>query len=400
MAAVLMLAGAYGAKKALDDRADDTRKYNLLLSRTDEYEAVSARLAEGDGLEKVTADADKLREKHDKNRAKHQMALATYSATRGGLKQGQEAMAQANDQLSATALVNQAINSVSSLLSDPRIAQAEDEANLAAANYQIALRQYNDAQAAYFDALVSGADQETLDIYSAQMAGAQAEMEMYNSQMEAWLNSSGEAASSFDMSKLTSSLNTIASYIDMYLEGKATMEAMKLQVLRDSITLAVEKEDLEREARELEALEAQESAIKADQRRQTSLKVMLTANSNIGEAMKRSSDVLACARRELTRFEGEYKGAFLKRACIYALMLIAAAAGILSIPGAFERVKKRAYLVLPPVVFTVLAGAAEALSMLFGYGQQYAALFAFILGIADLIIVLPREKLPESDDDI
>ena len=68
--------------------------------------------------------------------------------------------------------------------------------------------------------------------------------------------------------------------------------------------------------------------------------------------------------------------------------------GLLSIPGSFEKLKRRLLLILPTVLCLACALAADGLNMYLGLGQMYTALAVIIGAVLHLAATLPRNKTP------
>ena len=68
--------------------------------------------------------------------------------------------------------------------------------------------------------------------------------------------------------------------------------------------------------------------------------------------------------------------------------------GLLSIPGSFEKTKRRLLLILPTVLCLACALAADGLNMYLGLGQMYTALAVIIGAVLHLAAILPKNKTP------
>ena len=377
MALVLLVAGIYGLSDARNDRKENIRTYDLLAARTAEYEEISTRLAGEDSLEEVQAEREKLEAQHEKNRSDHQIALATYTATRGALKEGEEAMSEASGMMSGDAVSGMAGTVESS---------AKDYGGKVQEAYGIAAADLEAAATDLAEALLAQESGIEIDLepYYAAMEIATEELEAVGS---AVINDAGTMAGS-----AMSSVSSLISGLQQLETAKEQLQAMELQVIRDSVTLSVQKADLDKESEELEALAEKEASIRADERRLTSLKVNLSANEHIKETLQRSSDVLSAAKSEMTRFAAEYKREFRRALLVNLLMLLAAAAAVAGVPAAYGKTEKRALLILPVAVYTLSCAAAEICSLLFWKEQQYAALFAGLFGIVQFLLILPKNE--------
>ena len=116
-AALLLLSAANGIRNAVKDKAAAARSYSLLSSRLDEYETLETKLVEAGGSERTQKELEKLTSQYEKEKTAHQMALAAYTATKGGLKEGQKMMEQADQMMSATNIIASIESAISGLTS-------------------------------------------------------------------------------------------------------------------------------------------------------------------------------------------------------------------------------------------------------------------------------------------
>ena len=69
-----------------------------------------------------------------------------------------------------------------------------------------------------------------------------------------------------------------------------------------------------------------------------------------------------------------------------------ALAGFAGIPAAFEKTKKRFWLIAPAAICLVCACAADGISMYLGLGQMYTVIAAAIFAAVQLAAALPKAK--------
>ena len=297
-AALLLISAAEGIHSAVKDKAAAARSFGLLSSRLDEYEMLEKRLAEVGNSEKAQKELDKLTNQYEKDKTAHQMALAAYTATKGGLKEGQEMMAQADQMMSATSIVGSIESAVSGIAG--QLIELEDTALNAYANYDSASQEALPFELAYYEAMIAASlypdDQElaaaVMDAYMA-MQPYEIQKELAQQQIEVLATEISTSASEMgNNSDILSSVGTLASAYDAMNAGKAQLEKMELQILRDSVDLSIRKAELEKKEAEISALEEQLSNIRADERRQISLRVSMTADDRIKEAYERSGNII------------------------------------------------------------------------------------------------------------
>ena len=397
-AALLLLSAAEGIRNAVKDKAAAARSYSLLSSRLDEYETLETKLVEAGGSERTQKELEKLTSQYEKEKTAHQMALAAYTATKGGLKEGQKMMDQADQMMSATNIVASIESAISGLTS--QLIDLEDSALNAYAQYDSASQEALPFEMAYYEAVVSASlypddlnlAAAVMDAYMA-MQPYEIQKELAQQQIEALVKemntSAVEVSNSGDM---LSSVGTLASAYDAMNAGKAELEKMELQILRDSVDLTLRKAELEKLETEITALEGQLSGIRADERRQISLRVSMTADDRIKEAYERSGNIISAGRKEVVRREKESNRNYFLSLAENILIILAAAAAFTGLPAAYERNKSRTMLLLPVFLYAFFCIVVEFMSVILQREQHYLALFAAIFGIIQLIIILPKVK--------
>ncbi len=105
---IMFVAGALGVGSAREDRQDTLDSYNRLQGRIEEYETVTQALEGTISYEEANEALQELQDQHDSDASQHKSDLALYTATKGGvstgveaIEQGEEAIAQAWDQYDA-----------------------------------------------------------------------------------------------------------------------------------------------------------------------------------------------------------------------------------------------------------------------------------------------------------
>ena len=394
-AVLLLFAAAAGVRSAVKDRAEAVHSYELLSSRADEYEALLDRLDEEGSADKAQQELDKLKAQYEKDKSAHQLALATYTATKGGLKQGKELMSAADEMMSATNIVSSIESAVSGIAN--QLFDLEDVALNAYANYDAAAQEALPLELAYYEALAASTlfpDDPALAaaVEEAYLAMLPYEMQkdLAQQQIEALVEDVSSSASDVSSGDMLSSVGTLAAAYDAMNAGKAELEKMELQVIRDSIDLSLRKAELEKEEAEISAAQDLLGDIRSDERRLISLRVSMTANDDVKEIYDRSGNVLTAARNVANSEEKAARNSFLLEIGKALLMLAAAAMAFAGMPAAYEKVKKRSALIAPVVLYTLFCTAVELLSVLLQGEQHYLALFAAIFGVIQLIITLPK----------
>lgn len=93
---VMLIAGAAGISKAAKDRNGTLADVGRLRGRMDEYNTVTMALDGTISYEEANRLLTERQEQHDADAAQHRSDLAMYSATRGGVLSGEEALEQAD----------------------------------------------------------------------------------------------------------------------------------------------------------------------------------------------------------------------------------------------------------------------------------------------------------------
>ena len=93
---VSCLAGLGGLNKARSDYEDSQRQLKKLGEDLEEYQKLLAENEGQENYEQQLGNLDSLREKHEELSAEHHTELATYSATKGGIQTGVEALDEAD----------------------------------------------------------------------------------------------------------------------------------------------------------------------------------------------------------------------------------------------------------------------------------------------------------------
>ena len=119
---------------------------------------------------------------------------------------------------------------------------------------------------------------------------------------------------------------------------------------------------------------------------------MLLDRDGISRRAAEGMELSAAANEYLNAQRAENQRSFRGRAAAYSLMVIGAIAGFIGIPAAFEKTKKRAMLVLPPVICLVCAAAAEIICLALGRGSSYSAIGVMIFAAIQSLLVLPNMK--------
>lgn len=91
---VLCFSGAYGITRANKEKDEQVRQYELLVSRTEEYKKIYDSIVEEKPFDEADRELSEKESEHNKSASGHKADVATYSATKGGIKMGEDLLAQ------------------------------------------------------------------------------------------------------------------------------------------------------------------------------------------------------------------------------------------------------------------------------------------------------------------
>ena len=168
-----------------------------------------------------------------------------------------------------------------------------------------------------------------------------------------------------------------------YNMGQLEDESAELE--EDKLRLDQESEDLDRRLVTVDEKKEME-------RKHRSARIVLMQEEAIASAVNAGGDLVESARAYV---QNGRDAAQRHHGLLYAINILALAGGLLgllSIPGSFEKTKRRLLLVLPTVLCLACALAADGLNMYLGLGQMYTALAAALAAVFHLATILPRNK--------
>lgn len=152
------------------------------------------------------------------------------------------------------------------------------------------------------------------------------------------------------------------------------------------------KEKLDEENRTLQKQLMDAEELKELERKHSSARILLTNVPQVKKAFEEGGELSECAKAYLSDYRAETGRLYNIKLLMAALALLGGVAAVLGIPAAYEKTKKRVWLIAPIVVCLIAAAAAECLKLYLGLGQHYAALFTAIFAFIQLITALPKDK--------
>lgn len=204
----------------------------------------------------------------------------------------------------------------------------------------------------------------------------------------------GEAVGAIEQAKAQ-----LTSAEEMVKKGEAELQTQLANLWynmgeldKDGERLEEEKGKLDKEADKLSKQLLDADEIKELENKRTSMKILLTKPASVKAAVEAGGDVAESAGAYLTAYRSEMQRLFTWRVIMCTLAVFGALAGFAGIPAAFEKTKKRFWLVAPAAVCLVCACAADGINMYLGLGQMYTVIAAVIFAAVQLAAALPRVK--------
>ena len=164
------------------------------------------------------------------------------------------------------------------------------------------------------------------------------------------------------------------------------------QLEDESAELEENKLRLDQEAEELDRRLVSVDEKKEIERKHRSARIVLMQEEGIASAVNAGGDLAESARAYVQDGRDAAQRHHDLLYVINALAFAGGVLGLLSIPGSFEKLKRRLLLVLPTVLCLACALAADGLNMYLGLGQMYTALAAAIAAVLHLATILPKNK--------
>ena len=161
--------------------------------------------------------------------------------------------------------------------------------------------------------------------------------------------------------------------------------------------LREEKERLDLEALGLDKELMETDELKLLKNRHISARQLLINIPEVKSSYAETEDLEVSARSYLEDYRAETRSLNQGRRLINLLAVLGGVFGVLGIPGAYEKLRGRFWLIAPVLLCLGCAAAADWVNMRLGLGQMYTALFTAIFAVIDLLIILPRKKALPSE---
>lgn len=161
---------------------------------------------------------------------------------------------------------------------------------------------------------------------------------------------------------------------------------------KDKEKLEEDKGQLDEEAGRLGKMIVSTDELEELNRKFKSTRAVLTNIGEIKTAMDAGESIEDAAAGYIAQYCDRTKTRFDTRCTICVLAVAAGITGLAVLPAAFEKIKKRAWLILPAVLCLLCAAAAEILCAASGLGQHYASIFTAVFAALYLLVALPKNK--------
>ena len=279
------------------------------------------------------------------------------------------------------------------------IQQRRDEAAAMDAGSPISEEQFEAMKAIYSQNkgladMVFTAMDSKLGQYEAELASKRAELDAAQAQIDAMepVFELGKTALEQAHETLDLAGEQIQEGEKSLAEGRAQLEKEQAELKKKEEALRKEKIELDQQAAELTEKSTEVTSLKELERRETSLRVSLLDRQEIQERTKQGMELLPAADLAAEELLRQVEGNYVGRVWIGALLIGGALAGFIGIPAAFEKTKRRFWLIAPVLLCLGLALAAEILCRALGRGDSYSALAAAAFALIQLILIIPKKK--------
>ena len=162
---------------------------------------------------------------------------------------------------------------------------------------------------------------------------------------------------------------------------------------KDKAELEESKIKLDEEANVLSKKVVETDELKALENKRTSTRLILTGVKEVKDMYEESKDLVGSANTYLDSYRTETDKLHVGKLILNGLAVLGAVSGFIGIPAAFEKIKKRFWLIAPVVLCLICACAADGINMYLGLGQMYTALAAAIFAAIHLLVILPKQHV-------
>jgi len=161
---------------------------------------------------------------------------------------------------------------------------------------------------------------------------------------------------------------------------------------KDKEELEENKGQLDEEASKLGKMIVSTDQLEELNRKFKSARAVLTNIGEIKTEVDAGERIEDAAAGYIARYRAQIQARYDTRCAISLLAVAAGVAGVAVVPAAFEKTKKRAWLILPAVLCLLCAAAAEVTCAASNLGQHYASIFTALFAALYLLVALPKNK--------
>jgi len=161
---------------------------------------------------------------------------------------------------------------------------------------------------------------------------------------------------------------------------------------KDRLKLEAEKLGLDKEAALLSRRTLEADALKDLRSRYTTARQLLANVPEIREGLGPDGDPEQSARAFLKSYGERTQKLYHGRQLVCLLELAGGLLALLAVPTAYELIRSRTLLIVPPIACALCAAAAEGVHLMLGLKQNYLAIFTAIFALVHFAIVLPKKK--------
>ena len=166
------------------------------------------------------------------------------------------------------------------------------------------------------------------------------------------------------------------------------------QLEKDQLKLEAEKLGLDKEAVLLSRDTLNADELKELKNNCSSARQLLLSVPEVKKTEDETGELAAAARSFLYSYEKETLKLYRGRFVVNVLSVIGGVMALVEILGAYELIKKRFFLIAPPLICLLCAAGAAAINSHLGLRQLYVAIITAIFALVQLMIVLPKKKRP------
>lgn len=161
---------------------------------------------------------------------------------------------------------------------------------------------------------------------------------------------------------------------------------------KDKEKLEEDKGQLDEEASKLGRMIVSTDKLEELNNKFKSARAVLTNIGEIKTAVDAGESIEDAAACYIAQYRAETQTRFDTRCVICILAVAAGITGLTVIPAAFEKTKKRVWLILPAALCLGCAVAAEITCAASNLGQHYASIFTAVFAALYLLAALPKNK--------